>query len=277
MADTKLMTGFDVSPTNVTGKVGDTVKLTISNIQPADVTNGNIVPSVADASVATVTPEPNSLVLDVKLLKAGATQINLKSGDGNFTKAVPVTVTETGATQPTAPVQPDKPTEPSNAEGYVYYFSDPDDVNPIMHHLAIPLAFKLPSLPWHWHTEKPSEDLKDAIWDIKANGWVENSKDGQATILQEATQKLQELDKKSEELDQANTKIDDAVKAMQQVQAQSSQQSAAMMKSFTEQSQSTNKMLATMQQTLAMVVKSVQGNATQDAPKTDTKQENGGK
>lgn len=169
-------------------------------------------------------------------------------------------------------------------KGFTYYFSDPDSANAEMHHLVIPLAFELPELPWHWHTEKPDESLKDPIWDVKTNGWVENSKDGQAAILQEATQAIDALKAKGEELDQANDKVDQAVKAMQQVQAQSSQQNVAMMKSFTQQTQNTNKMLATMQQTLAMVVKSTQKDATPEAPKadastdptTDTKQENGG-
>lgn len=173
-------------------------------------------------------------------------------------------------------------------KGFTYYFSDPDSANAEMHHLVIPLAFELPELPWHWHTEKPDESLKDPIWDVKTNGWVENSKDGQAAILQEATQAIDALKAKGEELDQANDKVDQAVKAMQQVQAQSSQQNVALMKSFTEQTQNTNKMLATMQQTLAMVVKANQ-QATPKAPAADAtaqpaqpteattdKQENGG-
>ena len=169
-------------------------------------------------------------------------------------------------------------------KGFTYYFSDPDSANAEMHHLVIPLAFELPELPWHWHTEKPDESLKDPIWDVKTNGWVENSKDGQAAILQEATQAIDALKAKGEQLDQANDKVDQAVKAMQQVQAQSSQQNVALMKSFTEQTQNTNKMLAAMQQTLAMVVKANQ-QATPKAPAADAtvqpeqptdKQENGG-
>ena len=169
-------------------------------------------------------------------------------------------------------------------KGFTYYFSDPDSANAEMHHVVIPLPYELPELPWHWHTEKPDESLKDPVWNLKTNGWVENSKDGQAAILQEATQKIAELNQKSTQLDQANEKVDQALRDMQQVQAQSSQQNVALMKSFTEQTQNTNKMLATMQQTLAMVVKSTQKDATPEAPKaddkadqaSDTKQENGG-
>ena len=120
-------------------------------------------------------------------------------------------------------------------KGFTYYFSDPDSVNAEMHHVVITLPYELPELPWHWHIEKPDDSLKDPVWDLKVNGWVENSKDGQAAILQEATQKIEELDKKSAELDkknaaldQANDKFDQAMKAMQQSQQVQTQQSLAL-------------------------------------------------
>lgn len=162
----------------------------------------------------------------------------------------------------------EEPNATQENKGFTYYFSDPDSANAEMHHVVITLPYELPELPWHWHTEKPDESLKDPIWDLKTNGWVENSKDGQAAILQEATQKIEELDKKSAQLDQANDKFDQAMKAMQQVQVQSSQQNVALMEQFTKQTQNTNKMLATMQQTLAMVVKG-QESATPATPKAD--------
>lgn len=90
-----------------------------------------------------------------------------------------------------------------------------------------------------------------------------------------AQAKLEELDKKSAELDAANDRADQALKSMQQIQAQSSQQNLAFMKTFTEQTKNTNRMLATMQQTLATVVKAMP-TTTQPAQNTDTKQENGG-
>ena len=111
--------------------------------------------------------------------------------------------------------------------------------------------------------------MEDPVVDLKTNSWVENGKNAQTKILTQATQAIDNLKAKGEELDQANDKVDQAVKAMQQVQAQSSQQNVAMMKSFTAQTQNTNKMLATMQQTLAMVVKAVQNSATPEAPKAD--------
>lgn len=87
------MQGFDLDHDSISGKVGDTVKVTASNIKPANVTNGNITAKADDSTIAQVTPEANSLVADIKLLKAGTTKITWKSNDGGATKTVNVTVT----------------------------------------------------------------------------------------------------------------------------------------------------------------------------------------
>ena len=191
---------------------------------------------------------------------------------GFFDRKEPIMADENTQTAPVAGAQENNATQEN--KGFTYYFSDPDSANAEMHHLVIPLAFELPELPWHWHTEKPDESLKDPIWDVKTNGWVENSKDGQAAILQEATQAIDALKAKGEELDQANDKVDQALKDMQEVQAQSSKQNLALMKSFTEQTQNTNQILGAMQKTLAMVTKAVgtkADSATPASPTTDTK------
>lgn len=149
---------------------------------------------------------------------------------------------------------------------YVYYFSDPDAKDPLLRFHIIYSDVEFAELPWHVHTEKPDENLKSPVWSNAVNGWVEDSKDGQAEILAQAQAKIKELDEKGKQLDQATDKVDQAVKAMQQVQLQNTQQNAAMMKSFTAQTQNTNKLLASMQQTLALVVKANQANATPAAP-----------
>ena len=198
------------------------------------------------------------------------------------TQNAPVAGAETATQQPT--------------KLYVYYYSNPDGAtkDERCHEILTEVPFDV--VPWRMHKEAPDASMSDPVWDNNLNGglgaWKENSGEAQGQILAEAQAKIEELDQKSEQLDQANDKVDQAVKAMQQVQAQSSQQNVALMKSFTEQTQNTNKMLATMQQTLAMVVKSTQKEAkstqkeaTPEAPKTDapaqpqatdTKQENGG-
>ena len=192
------------------------------------------------------------------------------------TQVAPVAGTETNATQ--------------ENKGFTYYFSDPDSANAEMHHVVIPLPYELPELPWHWHTEKPDESLKDPVWNLKTNGWVENSKDGQAAILQEATQKIAELDKKnakrdqkSVELDQANDKVDAAIKAMQQSQQMQTQQSLALtqgLQKVVEGQQQTAKVMASMQQILvgmkADQAKADGTTATNQPTENDKKQENGG-
>lgn len=175
-------------------------------------------------------------------------------------------------------------------KGFTYYFSDPDSANAEMYHVVITLPYELPELPWHWHIEKPDDSLKDPVWDLKVNGWVENSKDGQAAILQEATQKIEELDKKSAELDkknaaldQANDKFDQAMKAMQQSQQVQTQQSLALtqgLQKVAEGQEQANKVMASMQQILVGMQADQAKTAT---PTSDTKpaentnkQENGG-
>ena len=183
----------------------------------------------------------------------------------------------------TAPVAGVENNATQENKGFTYYFSDPDSANAEMHHLVIPLAFELPELPWHWHTEKPDESLKDPIWDVKTNGWVENSKDGQAAILQEATQAIDALKAKGEELDQANDKVDAAIKAMQQSQQMQNQQSLALtqgLQKVVEGQQQTAKVMASMQQ-IFVGMKADQAKAdatstTNQQTENDKKQENGG-
>lgn len=177
----------------------------------------------------------------------------------------------------------EEPNATQENKGFTYYFSDPDSANAEMHHVVITLPYELPELPWHWHIEKPDDSLKDPVWDLKVNGWVENSKDGQAAILQEATQKIEELDKKNAALDEANDKFDQAMKAMQQSQQVQTQQSLALtqgLQKVAEGQEQANKVMASMQQILVGMQADQAKTAT---PTSDTKpaentnkQENGG-
>ena len=186
-----------------------------------------------------------------------------------------------------APVASAETTTQQPTKLYVYYYSNPDGAtkDERCHEVLTEVPFDV--VPWRMHKEAPDASMSDPVWDNNLNNglgaWKENSGEAQGQILAEAQAKIKELDQKSAQLDQANDKVDQAVKTMQQVQAQSSQQNVALMKSFTQQTQNTNKMLATLQQTLAMVVKSTQKDATPEALKTDAsaqpatdKQENGG-
>lgn len=189
---------------------------------------------------------------------------------------------------PVASAQDQTATQEQPTKLYTYYYSNPDGAtkDERCHEIFTEVPFDV--VPWRMHKEAPDASMVDPVWDDRLNNglgaWKENAGVAQGQILAEAQAKIKELDEKGKQLDQANDKVDQAVKAMQQVQAQSSQQNVALMKSFTEQTQSTNKMLATMQQTLAIVVKANQ-QATPKAPAADAtvqpeqptdKQENGG-
>ena len=153
---------------------------------------------------------------------------------------------------------------------YVYYYSNPDGATKDERCHAVYTEVPFDVVPWRMHKEAPDTSMSDPVWDSSLNGglgsWKENAGDAQGQILAEAQAKIKELDEKGKQLDQATDKVDQAVKATQQVQLQNTQQNAAMMKSFTAQTQNTNKLLASMQQTLTLVVKANQANATPVAP-----------
>lgn len=86
------MQSFDLDHGDITGHVGDLVKVSISNIQPSNTANGNITATANDPSIVSVVPVANSLTADLKLLKVGQTQVIWKSNDGAITKALNVTV-----------------------------------------------------------------------------------------------------------------------------------------------------------------------------------------
>ena len=152
---------------------------------------------------------------------------------------------------------------------YVYYFSDPDATDQKLRFHEIYTDVEFDELPWHVHTEKPDESLKDPVWDINTNSWVENSKDGQAQILAEAQAKIDELNKSKEQLDQT-------LKSVQENQSNGTAQTLTLtkaIKALSEGQANQNKLLASMQQLMLALTGNKQATSTET---TDTKQENGG-
>lgn len=152
---------------------------------------------------------------------------------------------------------------------YVYYFSDPDATDQKLRFHEIYTDVEFDELPWHVHTEKPDESLKDPVWDINTNSWVENSKDGQAQILAEAQAKIAELNKSKEQLDQT-------LKSVQENQSNGTAQTLTLtkaIKALSEGQANQNKLLASMQQLMLALTGNKQVTSTET---TDTKQENGG-
>lgn len=160
-------------------------------------------------------------------------------------------------------------TQENEKKLHVYYFSDPDAKDPLLRFHIIYSGVEFAELPWHVHTEKPDESLKSPVWSNDVNGWVEDSKDGQAEILAQAQAKIEALDKSKAELDQT-------VKTLQTQQEVGTAQDLTLTKSIkalSEGQANQNKLLASMQQLMLALTGNKQATSTET---TDTKQENGG-
>ena len=117
----------------------------------------------------------------------------------------------------------------SNGKINFYYYSDPTSPNIELHHLAIPFPGELNpvDLPFRWHTEKPSEDLVDAVWNDETHSWVENSDKSQPALIAKLQANNEAIQKKMEgyEEDKAkdaekNDKLVQALTGVQKGQAQ---------------------------------------------------------
>ena len=79
---------------------------------------------------------------------------------------------------------------------YIYYYSDPDETNPLLHHLPIPSFIDLSDFIkqgklWKvYNIEAPDKSMEDPVVDLKTNTWVENGKNAQTQVLAEATHKI---------------------------------------------------------------------------------------
>lgn len=166
---------------------------------------------------------------------------------------------ETTQTTQTAPVAgAENATQTDEKKLYVYYFSDPDATDQLLRFHPIYTEVPFGELPWHVHTEKPDETLKDPVWDINTNSWVENSKTGQAQILAEAQAKIIELDKAKEQLEHINS-----------ANAQQTQMITKQLGNQAEQNKNIMTMMGQMQQTLAILAKNSQSTSqagTQTTP-----------
>ena len=177
---------------------------------------------------------------------------------GFFNRKEPIMAGETNTT--VAGVE--NATQEKEKKLYVYYFSDPDATDQLLRFHPIYTEVPFSELPWHVHTEKPDESLKDPVWDINTNSWVENSKDGQAQILAEAQAKIVELDKAKKQLEQINS-----------ANAQQTQMITKQLGNQAEQNKNIMTMMVQMQQTLAILAKGSQAQPTAPTVNTDT---NGG-
>lgn len=150
-------------------------------------------------------------------------------------------------TAPVAGVQENATQEKKNL--LVYYYSDPNGATRNLRFHPIYSEIPFDELPWHVHSEKPAEDLKNPVWSNDKNVWVEDIQTGKDEILQQAQDKIEALDKSKGELDST-------IKSLQAQQEAGTAQSLALTKSIkalSDSQASSNKVMASMQQILLKV------------------------
>lgn len=171
-------------------------------------------------------------------------------------------------TAPVAGAQENATQEKKNL--LVYYYSDPNGATRNLRFHPIYSEIPFDELPWHVHSEKPDESLKNPVWSNAKNVWVEDIQTGKDEILQEAQDKIEALDKSKAELDST-------VKSLQAQQEAGTAQSLALTKSIkalSDSQASSNKVMASMQQILLKVSAQLDaGNKTADKSTEPTKPE----
>lgn len=93
------VSSFDLDKTSLSGEVGGTEVVTLSNIQPTNATDKAVEVVLDDGSIVSVQDNGDS-TYTVSFLAAGSTTIHWNSRDDGTTLAVPVTVTEPVPTAP---------------------------------------------------------------------------------------------------------------------------------------------------------------------------------
>lgn len=109
--------------------------------------------------------------------------------------------------------------------GFIYY-SDPDTVEKIWHHKVVPTFNheEKELLPYMLHAKRPSDDLKDGIWSVSSQDWVENSKDGQAELIAKQNKQIQSLTANNQEKQEQIDKLQESISQSSQTTSQLAQQ-----------------------------------------------------
>lgn len=111
-----LMESFTLAPDTVTGTEGDDLNVTVTSINPSDVTNNTVSAVSADENIATIKWDDDKHAFSAHLVKAGRTTFNWTSADGGakLTQNVEVTAKPAPAPEP-ASSQPAESNEPASS------------------------------------------------------------------------------------------------------------------------------------------------------------------
>lgn len=111
-----LMESFTLAPDTITGTEGDDLNVTVTSINPSDVTNKTVSAVSADENIATIKWDDAKHAFSAHLVKAGRTTFNWTSADGGakLTQNVEVTAKPAPAPEP-ASSQPAESNEPASS------------------------------------------------------------------------------------------------------------------------------------------------------------------
>lgn len=111
-----LMESFTLAPDTITGTEGDDLNVTVTSINPSDVTNNTVSAVSADESIATIKWDDAKHAFSAHLVKAGRTTFNWTSADGGakLTQNVEVTA-KPASSQPAESNEPASSTPASSA------------------------------------------------------------------------------------------------------------------------------------------------------------------
>ena len=105
-----LMESFTLAPDTITGTEGDDLNVTVTSINPSDVTNNTVSAVSADESIATIKCDDAKHAFSAHLVKAGRTTFNWTSADGGAKLTQNVEVTAKPASS-----QPAESNEPASS------------------------------------------------------------------------------------------------------------------------------------------------------------------
>ena len=107
---------------------------------------------------------------------------------------------------------------------FIYYISNPKV--PELYCLAVPMYVDLSEhiknyeLP-NWHTKAPSKDLKDPVWSLDANDWVEADESSQGAMIAKQSKQIDGLIKANDELKKDNEQKNQEIGELQRIIQQS--------------------------------------------------------
>ena len=120
---------------------------------------------------------------------------------------------------------------------FIYYISNPKV--PELYCLAVPMYVDLSEhiknyeLP-NWHTKAPSKDLKNPVWSLDVNDWVEADESSQGAMIAKQSKQIDGLLKANEDLKKDNEQKNQDISELQQTIQQSNKATGQLSMQFNQ-------------------------------------------